>query len=251
MKKVILLTPIFLIILLACKQVPTKSDSMAKNLAGINYMNESKYEQALQEFTEAVKNPLLDDDTRGVIYRNIALTYGEMQNRDSAVHFYTIAAKVYEKNSYGYLVNMAGADLQNGKTQNALTRLLKAAAINPEELGVNNALGLIYLGDYDVAFADPEKALPYNKKANELSSGRVTEDILGRNYYELGNYTTAAMYYEKLHSQYPGNLNYTYNCGMIKYKLNRNEDAEELFNQVIAQDSSYKERIGIFKENNR
>lgn len=213
-------------------------------------MNEGKYELALKEFTEAIKNKRLDEISKGTIYRNIALTYGELNKPDSAIHFYTIAAKVYRKNSYDYLVNMAGVDLMTNKTASALTKLLKASALDPEDLSVNNSLGLIYLGDYGEEFADPEKALPYNKKANEIGSNRITEDILGRNYYDLKNYTTAEMYYEKIHNQYPDVVSYTLSTGMIKYKLKKKQDAEILFKEIIAKDSSYKYTIQKFKDSN-
>ena len=238
-------------IFFSCNQMPGEDDGIKRNQAGINYMNAGKYELALTEFTEAIKDTKLPDDAKGTIYRNIALTYGELEKKDSSIHFYTIAAKLYKKNSYDYLVNMAGVDLHKGQTQNALNKLLKASALNPEDLSVNNTLGLIYLGDYDDAFADPEKALPYNKKTDAISSNRITQDILGRNYYDLENYETAEMYYEKIHTQYPEILSYTLSTGMIKYKLKKIQDAEILFKQVITKDSSYRETIETFKENNR
>ena len=238
-------------IFFSCNQMPGEDDGIKRNQAGINYMNTGKYELALTEFTEAIKDPKLLDDAKGTIYRNIALTYSELEKNDSSIHYYTIAAKLYKKNSYDYLVNMAGVDLHKGQTQKALTKLLKASALNPEDLSVNNTLGLIYLGDYGDEFADPEKALPYNKKADAITSNRITEDILGRNYYDLENYETAEMYYEKIHTQYPEILSYTLSTGMIKYKLKKKEYAEMLFNQVIAKDSNYRETIETFKDNNR
>lgn len=172
-------------IFFSCNQMPGEDDGIKRNQAGINYMNAGKYELALTEFTEAIKDPKLLDDAKGTIYRNIALTYSELEKNDSSIHYYTIAAKLFKKTSYDYLVNMAGVDLHKGQTQNALNKLLKASALNPEDLSVNNTLGLIYLGDYGDEFADPEKALPFNKKADAISSNRITEDILGRNYYDL------------------------------------------------------------------
>ena len=250
MKKNIILAGLILT-LFSCTQMPSEDDAIKQNQKGINYMNDGKYELALKEFTEAVKNPKLQDYAKGTIYRNIALTYSELEKKDSSIHYYTIAAKLFRKNSYDYLVNMAGVDLHKGQTQKALTKLLKASAMNPEDLSVNNTLGLIYLGDYGDEFADPEKALPYNKKADDISSNRITTDILGRNYYDLGNYETAEMYYDKIHTQYPEILSYTLSTGMIKYKLKKEEDAEILFKQVIAKDSSYRETIETFKENNQ
>jgi tetratricopeptide (TPR) repeat protein len=235
----------------SCQDMPTEDDAIKKNQEGINHMNDGKYELALHDFTEAIKNPRLSLISKGTIYRNIALTYHELNKLDSSIHFSTLAAKCYKKNSYDYLVNMANVDILTGKTSVALAKLLKAAAMEPDDLSVNNTLGLIYLGDYGEEFADPEKALAYNKKAFEVNNSRVTEDILGRNYYDLGKYELAEMHYGRIHEQYPNELNYTLNMGMIKYKLKKTTDADLLFRKVIAQDSSYKETIEVFKDNNR
>jgi tetratricopeptide (TPR) repeat protein len=235
----------------SCRDMPGEEDAIKKNQEGINHMNEGKYELALVDFNEAVKNPGLTLTSKGTIYRNIALTYHELNKLDSSIHFSTLAAKCYKKNSYDHLVNMANVDILTGKTGIALAKLLKAAAMEPDDLSVNNSLGLIYLGDYGEEFADPEKALRYNKKAFELSTSRITEDILGRNYYDLGNYELAEMHYERVHEQYPNELNYSLNLGMIKYKLKKTEEAEQLFDQVIEEDNSYKETIDLFKDNNK
>ncbi|MEO6254901.1 MAG: hypothetical protein ABIO79_16440 [Ferruginibacter sp.] len=237
--------------LFSCQDMPTEDDAIKKNQEGINHMNEGKYQLALVDFNEAINNPRLTLISKGTIYRNIALTYHELNKLDSSIHFSTLGAKCYKKNSYDYLVNMGNVDLLTGKTSVALVKLLKAAALEPDDLSVNNILGLIYLGDYGEEFSDPEKALNYNKKAFEISNSRITEDILGRNYYDLGKYELAEMHYERIHEQYPNELNYTLNIAMIKYKLKKPIDAELLFNKIIAQDSSYKETIDVFKENNR
>ncbi|MEO7307656.1 MAG: tetratricopeptide repeat protein [Ferruginibacter sp.] len=240
-----------LLFLFSCQDMATEADAIKKNQEGVNHMNEGKYELALTEFNEAINNPGLTLISKGTIYRNIALTYHELNKLDSSIHFSTLAAKCYKKNSYDYLVNMANVDILTGKGTVALVKLLKAAAMDPDDLSVNNTLGLIYLGDYGEEFADPEKALIYNKKAFEVSNSRITEDILGRNYYALAKYELAEMHYERIHEQYPDVLIYALNTGMIKYKLKKTQEADLLFDQLIARDSSYRATIEVFKDNNR
>ncbi len=246
-----LITTLLILTLISCGPLPGKDDAIKQNQKGIDYMNAGKYELALQEFTEAIRNPNLTNISKGTIYRNMALTYHELNNNDSSVHYYTIAAKTYRKNSYDYILNMASVDMLTGKTNIALAKLTKAVTLNPDDLSVNNTLGLIYLGDYGEQFADAEKAFLYNKKAFDISGGRITEDILGRNYYELKHYELAEMHYENVHNQYPAVLTYTLNLGMIKYKLNKKPEGDAFFKKVLAQDSSYKETIETFKINNR
>ena len=214
-------------------------------------MNDGKYEAAVIAFREAVGNPKLTTAKKGIVLRNLALAFQELSKPDSAVHYSTLAAKCYRKNSYDYLINMASVDLITGKTNSALSKLLKAEKLNPDDLSINNTLGLLYLGDYGEEFADPEKALVYNKKAFETGNSPITEDILGRNYYDLENYELAEEHYEKVYNQYPDNLTYKLNLGMIRFKLNKTGEADLMFKKVIEQDSSYKETIELFKENNR
>ena len=237
--------------LFSCGQMPTEADAIKKNEEGVKLMNDGKCDQALTAFKEAIKNPKLSIISKGTIYRNLALAFHELTEVDSSVHYSTLAAKCYRKNSYDYLVNMANVDLLTGKTGIAISKLMKASGMDPDDLAVNNTLGLIYLGDYDLEFADPEKALQYNRKAFEAGNNRVTEDILGRNYYDLENYELAEMHYEKIHNQYPDVITYKLNLGMIKFKLNKKQDADLMFKKVMAQDSSYKETIETFKEYNR
>ena len=117
-------------------------------------------------------------------------------------------------------------------------------------MSVNNTLGLIYMGEYDDAHTDLDKALQYNLKAFETNGGRIIEEVLARNYYNMGNYAQAELHYEHLLQNYPDMVSYSLNMGMTKHKLKKKKDADQLFDFVITKDSSYKETIDIFKENN-
>ena len=88
-----------LLFFFSCGEMTTENDAIKINQQGIEFMNAGKYELALQAFLKAVKNPRLSKDTKGTIYRNIALTYSDLDRKDSAVHFCTLAAKCYRKNS--------------------------------------------------------------------------------------------------------------------------------------------------------
>ncbi len=251
MKLLFFLLPAFLLTLFSCNQVPTVNDAIDVNEQGIAYMNAGKYDSTLSTFLKAIQNNRLSKDTKGIIYRNIAITYAELTKTDSAVHYSTLAAKCYRKNSFNYLLNLADVDLLKGKTDMALSRLLKAADLKPDEMSVNNSLGLIYMGEYDEAYTNLEKALIYNSRAFEADQGRVIEEVLARNYYRLDNFEKAQLHYTKLLKDYPDMPYYSLYMGMIKLKLKHPAEAEKLFEQVITMDSSYKETIDIFKENNR
>lgn len=242
---------VFLFVLSSCNPKPKEDLVVKRNQQGVDLMNEGKYELAIKEFKEAAKAATQDRVSQGTIYRNIALAFEELQSLDSASHYYSIAAKCYRKNSYDYLINMASVDLITGKTNDALSKLLKAEILDSEDLSVNNALGVLYLGDDGEEFTDLEKALKYNKKAFEISESRITEEVLARNYYYLENYELAEMHYEKICNQYPDILDYNLTTGMIKYKLKKKKEAEPFFAKALALDSSYKETIDYFIENNK
>ncbi len=221
------------------------------NEQGVQLINEGKHEEALQLFLKAISSRKLSKEYKGTIYRNTAITYNQLDKKDSAIHFFTLAFKCYRKNSYDYLVNAADVDLQRGKTEAALTKLLKAADISPDEMTVNNTLGLLYLGEYGQAFTDLDKALKYNLKAFELNATRAIEEVLANNYYNMENYEKAELHYEHLHQNYPGMITYTLDMGLTKYKLKKKVEADKLFEEVIAKDNSYRETIALFKVNNR
>lgn len=252
MKK--LLTPwlfAFLLFLFSCGEMTTEKDAIEINQQGIEFMNAGKYDQALASFLKAIQNPRLSKNSKGTIYRNISLTYNDLDKKDSAVHYSTLAAKCYPKNSFDYLVNLADVDIVAGKTSSALARLLKAVKMNPDEMSVNNSLGLIYLGEYDETLIDLDKALIYNSRAFEINDSRVTEDVLARTYYKKGDYEKAEIHYEKLLQNYPDIIAYSLDLGMVKQKLKKEEDADKLFAKVIATDSSYTPTIEIFKTANK
>lgn len=240
-----------MLFLVSCGEIITENDAIKINQQGIEWRNAGKYELALEAFLKAAKNPGLSKDSKGTIYRNIALTYTDLEKKDSAVHFSTLASKCYRKNSFNYLVNAAEVDILTGKPRSALARLLKAVKTDPDEMSVNNVLGLIYLGEYDETLTDLDKALIYNSKAFEINNNRFIEEVLGRTYYKLEDYEKAELRFEHLLENHPDIISYSLDMGMIKRKLKKMEESDRLFDTVLAKDSSYKETISNFKENNR
>lgn len=248
MKNLILISTILL--LASCGQIMTEAESRQNNEKGLRELNEGKFDEAIVSFKEAIKSQNLSTETRAQIYRNIAQTFSEKRQQDSSIYYSQLAANCYDKNSYEYLVNIADIDLLTGKTKDALDNLKLAYDKNPNKLEVNNSLGLIYLGDYGIEFLDVKKALKYNQKAFEINNDRITEDVLGRNYFELGDYSNAEKHFEKLTLKHPHILPYKLNLGMIKFKLNKRKDTDNLFDIVLRADSNMIYTIKAFKDEN-
>jgi tetratricopeptide (TPR) repeat protein len=238
------------ILLASCGQLMTEVEALKKNKQGITELNSGQFDKAIISFKEAVESPKLSTETRAQIYHNIAQTFIAKNQQDSSIYYSQLAANCYEKNSYEYLVNTADINLMTGKTEEALNNLKIAYAKNPNGLEVNNSLGLIYIGDYGLEFIDAKKALQFNKKAFEINKDRITEDVLGRNYYELEDFGKAESIFDKLSNEYPDILLYKINLGMIKFKLNKRKEANKLFDEAILVDSTMIYAIKTFKDEN-
>ncbi|MBL7702989.1 MAG: hypothetical protein JNM14_12115 [Ferruginibacter sp.] len=252
MKKILLCCSFtILVLIISCGERIKEENPVEMNEKGIQLINDGKQEEALQLFLKAIKSPKLSGDYKGTIYRNIGVTYNQLDKKDSAIHYSTLAYKCFRKNSYDYLINAADVDLYRGKTAAALPKLLKAVKMEPDDMAVNNTLGLLYLGEYGDTFIDLDKALAYNLKAFDITSSRTMEEVLALNYYKLENYEKAELHYEHLHQNYPDMISYTLDMGLAKYKLKKKTEANKLFEEVLAKDSSYRETIDIFKDNNR
>jgi tetratricopeptide (TPR) repeat protein len=248
MKDLILISTILL--LASCGQIMTETESRKNNEQGLKELNAGNFDQAIISFKKAIKSKTLSIETRAQIYRNIAQTFSEKRQLDSSIYYSQLAAYCYDKNSYEYLVNIADIELLKGKTKEALDNLILAYEKNPNKLEVNNSLGLIYLGDYGEEFLDAKKALKYNQKAFESNKDRITEDVLGRNYFQLGDYVNAEKHFENISLKYPDIIPIKLSLGMIKFKLNKHKEADILFNNAIKADSSLIYTIKAFKDEN-
>lgn len=235
----------------SCGQALTEIDALVKNDKGLSELNSGQFDKAIISFKEAIESTNLSIETRAKIYRNIAQTFIAKNQQDSSIYYSQLAANCYEKGSYEFLVNTADINLMTGKTEEALNNLKIAYAKKPDGLEVNNSLGLIYIGEYGFEFLDAEKALPFNKKAFKINKDRITEDVLGRNYFELEDFVMAESIFDKLSIEYPEIVLYKINLGIIKFKLNKRAEADKLFAEAVKADSTMTYVIKAFKEENQ
>lgn len=242
---------ILILTLFSCNETIRESKALLKNQKGLEYLDQAQYDQAIKSFKEAIKIPNLSNDTKAMIYRNIAQTYYEMMELDSSITYSQLAADNYPKDSYEYLTNLADVKIFTGKTEEAIILLEQAVKLKPNELAANNSLGAIYLGEFGIEYFDPNKAIPFNLKAFEINNDRITEDVLGRNYIELENYEKARYHYLRLYKKYPDIEVIAYQLGAIEYLEGNKDKAEEYFKEVINKNPENKYAIDIFKENNK
>ncbi len=243
------LLSILLVVVLAasCGTYMPESEAIKLNAEGLAEMNHGRMQNAIDKFKLAATSTVLSKASKTTIYRNIAQSYVETGDLDSALRYFNIVAELYEKNTYHYLVNKADVELLNKNIPTAIVLLNRAYKLEPNDLAVNNNLGIIYMGYYNEDYIDYEKALPYNQKTYEINVDRISQQILGQNYFHLGKLEDAELHYETLNKQYGDLLDMPFFLGVIKYKLGKKEEAEELWQKVVAEDLEYEEAIEYYK----
>lgn len=158
---------------------------------------------AIENFKKIEADPAASDQQKASALRYISLSYYELGDHPRSGEYAAKAAAYYPVDSYYYLVNMADADLMLGRIPAARERLEKAIKINPHELAANNVLGLLYLGDNGLQYADFNKALVFNQAAFDIAPGRITQIVLVRNLIKSGLYDKAEENVNALKLKYP------------------------------------------------
>ncbi|MFM1932385.1 MAG: hypothetical protein RL226_1688, partial [Bacteroidota bacterium] len=171
----------------------------------------------------------------------------ETMQPDSARYYFARAAENSKEGSASRELNAADVLLIDNNIEEAMKHLIEAEKIGGEELGVNNTLGLIYLGEYGTAYTDLEKALVYNKKAHDADKSETTLSVLARNYYELDQLDEALTLFNQLVSRNPMNPDFYYLVGACAFEMEDSVQSEIAFNKAIALDSSYAEVVEEYK----
>ncbi|HRN71487.1 MAG TPA: tetratricopeptide repeat protein [Ginsengibacter sp.] len=232
----------------SCGRLNTEIKARRSNEQGLEFLSQGQFDSAIATFKAGTSLNGVSKKMKAILYRNIAQVYNEMDAFDSSIAYSKLSANCYKPESYDYLVNMADVDLLTDNTDAAVSKLQKAIKIKNDEVAANNSLGLIYLGEYGDDYYNPSKALQFNKKAYEINKDRSTLDVLARNYFLLDDFATAEKYYEILTKAFPQFTDYKVILGIVDLKLNKNDEAEALFQEALQKDSSYIDQINYYKE---
>lgn len=159
--------------------------------------------EAIENFKKIEADPAASNQQKASALRYISLSYYELGDYQRSGDYAAKAASYYPAGSYDYLVNMADADLMQGRIPTARERLEQAVRINPRQLAANNVLGLLYMGDNGKQYADFDKALVFNQAAFDIAPGRITQIVLVRNLIKVGQYSTAQTNLNELKLKHP------------------------------------------------
>jgi tetratricopeptide (TPR) repeat protein len=108
-------------------------------------------------------------------------------------------------------------------------------------------IGVIYMGEYDKAYYDPAKALPYNLRYNKLVHDVYAAFSLAKNYYLVNDMERSVDVFEEIRRKYP---DYTPALGslvMVYEELGRTEDANALLAELRTKDQQTYEHVSNSK----
>lgn len=206
MKVRMLMLALFLTALVGCgdaaRTLAEQAKLQALRVEAAQLHDAGQSRQAIAKFEKVVDSPVATDAEKAHALRFISLGYYELNDFPRSGEYAAKAAAYYPQGSYDYLVNMADADLMQGKVPEAATKLEQAHALEPRGLAANNVLGLLYLGDNGEQYSDHRKALAYNRAAFEIEPGRITGIALARNYVALHEYEQARAHLFDLSQRY-------------------------------------------------
>jgi len=231
----------------ACSRIVRETQAIEANNRALELYNTGYYTEAIDVFREALRNKKIMRSTKGLIYRNMALCFSQMNEVDSSRLYYGLAIRNSELGSYESLLNRGELYLIDEQADSAVYVFEKAIQIDPERGEVYTNLALVYMGEYDEAHTDPEKALPYSLKALELGKTAMDYYNAGLNYFMLDKYAEADTYFDKGMSAVTNNADMLTVIGRTKYELGKKAEADRIFEKVIALDPEYAEVIELHK----
>lgn len=214
-----------------------------KNNEAIDLMNLGEFEKAIACLRIAVEADVFDDTKRSTFCRNLAIAFQQSEQPDSARVYFLRATNEAKVGSAQKELNAADVCLIDLNVTEAIEHLNKAALAGGEDLGVNNTLGIIYMGEYGDEFQDYGLAIKYNELAYAEDKSRPTLDVLARTYYEVDSLQKAHFHFTTLVNEYPQFPDYHYLLGAVEYELDNPEAAEIHFNEAIRLEPLYSDYI--------
>ena len=230
-----------------------KARAVFHNGRGLQYLEKGQYDQAITEFTKAIKlEPKLAE-----VYYNRGVAYGEKGQDNQAISDYTKAIELNPKFAWAYY-NRGNAYEEKGHYDQAISDYTKAIELNPRDADVYNNRGLVYVekGQHDQAIADYTRAIELNPRDADVYNNR------GYAYHHKGHYDQAIADYNKAIELNPRDA-YAYNnlawllatCPDSKYR--NGAKALDLAQTAVEFDKSYHNigtlaaayaEVGSFKE---
>ena len=234
-----------LLSLASCQLDQSKKLRQLNHLA-LEYSRKHQQQEALKYYMEAYALKNVPDSLRTMLLENLGNEY-EYYKEDSAKYYYLQAASLNNRNSYHWLYCMANYYMLDHRIDSALPLLLRAYERNKDNFMAVNMIGVIYLGEYDKAFCDPQKALPFNEKYNELAKDKYSAFALAKNYYLLNDMPKSISLFEDIRQKYPSYTPALASLVMIYEEMGQTEDAKAALAQLREKDYARYEHVEQMK----
>jgi tetratricopeptide (TPR) repeat protein len=238
----------FALVFSSCDTIQKTQLAEEKNNEAIEHMNAGEFDLAIAALRVAVNANVFDNGLRSTFCRNLAIAFQQSEQLDSARVYFLRAADEAELGTAQKELNAADVCLIDNNITEAIEHLNKANIAGGEELGVNNTLGIIYMGEYGFEYQDLGLAIKYNELAYKEDQSRATLDVLARTYYEADSLKEAQIHFSDLVSNYPQFADYHYMLGATEYEMANFETAEMHFANAIQIDPIYGDFINQYYE---
>ncbi len=217
----------------ALKTASTRDSLLILNKLGTVYMENDKYDEALDTFFNLLKlcESHNQEDKKGDAYNNIGNIYYHLGDYDRALSYYRKALKFFTKGKRtGIYNNLALIYYETDSLEKSLeyyTKALKELKGKGNELHmaiIYHNMALVYnlKKEFSKAIENLNLALEIFRKLNKEKNIANTYNNIGRAYYLQGNFKMAQIYYDsartlatKIKAPYILMDNYKYNAKLL------------------------------------
>ncbi len=200
-----------------------------------------QYEKSL-EFLKKIKRK----DSQ--VYVKMAFCYSSLDKRTQAIHYYEKAVQEDPKNVVA-IRSLSTYYRMTGKYKEAMDELKKYQKMEPEE----NAIAYYEMSRVESDRENYKKSISFLEKAKKIQEDPLFDCDIAWNYKQLGNYSKAQEYLEKVRESYPEDAWVLHELGYCKMQLSHYQEALEVYRQVdvtkgdISKDRYYYE-LGFLEE---
>ena len=211
------------------------------NQTGIQAYTRGDYTTAIQRYDEALKRtaPARREQRIQILHNKYLAQLHDGQTAAAKDTLSQAIALEEPGTSNYYLMRGSLAHFDND-TQQAIANYKRALEIDATSFQPHNELGIIYLGTYDMAYHDGEKALHHNAIAHQLSPDPVTLGLLARSHYQLEQYSEAESCYRRLLDQTPQDADATAYLALTYFESQQFEKSVAYFESCFALNPDYR-----------
>lgn len=212
--------------------------AIARKDLGVIYLNKRLFDYAKDEFENAYR---IMPDNFDIIFEYASFLYATSDFTE-ALKFYEKALELAPENP-DVLIFIALTELALNNMDNAIKHIESALKIRPEDSFIQFIAGKIYHLSKDY-----EKAQMYLIHSWETSPNTELENLLGLNYFELGEYEKANVIFIKLIKESPFNTTLMLSSAKCYEKAGDLEAAKKTVTRILEIFPEMEEAIALNKK---